>query len=139
MTTPSPLPLPLPQLHHATLTVADPEASARFYQALFGPAEVAARQGPGWSRKRLLWPNGLMLGFTRHEGTQAGSRFDCTRIGLDHVGLACGSAAEVHRWARRFDDLGIEHGPVEETAYAVVVTGRDPDGQPVELYWPRSS
>jgi catechol 2,3-dioxygenase-like lactoylglutathione lyase family enzyme len=131
------MPVPLPRLHHATLTVRDPERSADFYQRLFGPAQVVRREGPTWVRLRLLWPNGLMLGFTRHATTADGDRFDPARPGLDHVGLSCGSADEVHQWAARFDELGRERGPVEETPYAVVVTGRDPDGLPVELYWSR--
>jgi catechol 2,3-dioxygenase-like lactoylglutathione lyase family enzyme len=39
----------LPAVHHVTLTVTDPQRSARFHQRLFGPAEVVARQGDGWS------------------------------------------------------------------------------------------
>lgn len=130
-------PPPLPRLHHATLTVPDPERSADFYQRLFGPAQVVRREGPTWVRLRLLWPNGLMLGFTRHATTSAGEPFDPARAGLDHVGLGCASEQEVRNWAARFDELGVRRGPVEDTLYAVVVTGRDPDGLPVELYWPR--
>jgi catechol 2,3-dioxygenase-like lactoylglutathione lyase family enzyme len=127
----------LPTLHHVTLTVTDPEASATFYQDLLGPAEAAHRQGPDWVRLRLLWPNGLMIGFTRHDGTAETDRFDHRRVGLDHAGLQCADEADIDHWVRVMDDLGIPHGPVEHPAYAVVVTGRDPDGIPIEFYWPR--
>ncbi len=126
----------LPVLHHVTLTVVDPQASADFYQSLFGPAEVVQRQGPTWTRQRLLWSNGLMLGMTAHATTVTES-FDPARVGLDHVGFGCASEADVRGWAARMDELGIEHGPMEDTPYAVVVTGRDPDNIPIEFYWMR--
>ena len=128
---------PLPTIHHLTLTVADPQASAEFYQGLLGVADVVQRTGPDWTRLRLLWPNGLMLGLTRHNGTLPHDRFEHRRIGLDHAGLACAAEEDVHEWARIMDERGIAHGPIEVEAYGVVVTGRDPDGIPVEFYWPR--
>ena len=127
----------LPTIHHLTLTVTDPEASAAFYQALLGPADVARRTGADWLRLRLLWPNGLMLGFTRHDGSLGTDAFDHRRVGLDHAGFACADEADVLEWVSIMDDLGVQHGPVEEAAYALVVTGRDPDGIPIEFYWPR--
>jgi len=125
----------LPFVHHVTLTVSDVRRSADFYQSLFGPADVADRQGPGWNRLRLLWPNGLMIGVTRFDADA--DRFDPSRVGLDHVGFGVESADAVYGWVRRMDELGIEHGPVEDVPHAVVVTGRDPDGIPIEFYWPR--
>lgn len=126
----------LPVLHHVTITVTDPQASAQFYQRLFGAAEVIERQGPTWTRLRLLWPGGLMLGMTKH-ATTVGEPFDPARVGLDHVGFGCASEAALRGWVARMDELGIAHGPVEDTPYALVVTGRDPDGIPIEFYWMR--
>lgn len=123
-----------PTIHHVTLTVTDIARSADFYQGLFGPAEVASRQGPGWNRLRMLWPNGLMIGVTRFDGPGS-DRFDPARVGLDHIGFGCQTEREVRDWAAVMDDRGIPHGPIEEVPYAVVVTGRDPDNIPVEFYW----
>lgn len=123
-----------PFLHHITLTVSDLARSADFYQRLFGPADVVTREGPGWQRRRLLWPGGLMIGVTVFEDG-ANDPFDPSRIGMDHVGFGVGSEQDVHGWVRTMDDLGIEHGPVEDTPHALVVTGRDPDGIPIEFYW----
>jgi catechol 2,3-dioxygenase-like lactoylglutathione lyase family enzyme len=123
-----------PFLHHITLTVSGLARSAEFYQRLFGPADVAAREGPGWQRRRLLWPGGLMIGVTVFDDGDADG-FDPSRIGMDHVGFGVDSAEDVRGWVRRMDDLGIEHGPVEDTPHALVVTGRDPDGIPIEFYW----
>ncbi len=102
----------MPFVHHVTLTVAEVQRSAEFYQRLFGPADVAHREGPGWTRQRLLWPNGLMLGVTQFDDEDDG--FDPARVGLDHVGFGVGSADAVYGWVERMDDLGIEHGPVED-------------------------
>lgn len=128
----------MPVVHHLTYTVTDPLRSARFYQTLFGPGDAADRQGQGWTRIRVRWPVGLMIGFTRHESTPASESFDPARIGMDHAGFGCADEQEVRDWAARFDELGIPHGPIEETPYAVVVTGRDPDDIPIEFYWARS-
>jgi catechol 2,3-dioxygenase-like lactoylglutathione lyase family enzyme len=127
----------LPHLHHLTLTVTDPQRSAQFYQRLFGPGEVVHRTGPGWTRVRVQWPGGLMMGFTRHDDQDA-AEFDHRRIGLDHAGFGCRDEDQVRAWASRLDELGVPRGPVEDAPYAVVVTGRDPDAIPVEFYWPRS-
>lgn len=127
-----------PRVHHVTLTVTDPDASARWYRALLGEAEVTLREGLGFRRVRLRWPNGFVLGLTRHDGTGADDAFDALRVGLDHLGILCDSEEEVRAWARRMDDLGVAHGPVEEAAYAWAVTARDPDGIAVELFCPRS-
>lgn len=122
----------LPVVHHVTLTVTDAERSAEFYQELFGPAEVVRRSGDGWVRVRLRWPNGLMLGMTTFDSTTGA--FDPARVGLDHVGFGVNDEAAVHEWVARMDRLGIPHGPVADVPYALVVTGRDPDGLPIEFY-----
>lgn len=77
-------------VHHLTLTV---------------------RDGDGWTRVRRQWPNGLVIGVTRHDTT---------------------GAAEV------MDREGITRGPVETAPYGWAVTGRDPDGIPVEFFCSRS-
>ena len=124
-------------LHHLTLTVTDVAASARWYQDLLGPAEAIRRQGPTWERVRLQWPNGMVIGLTTHVTTPSDDRFDETRVGLDHVGLACPTEADVRDWAARLDQLELEHGPVEDVPYGWAVTTRDPDGVAVEFFCPR--
>lgn len=121
-------------VHHLTLSVRDPEASALWYQRLLGPAEVFRRVGEGWTRVRMQWPNALVIGLTRHDATGAADRFDHARVGLDHVGLGCTSEADVREWAEFMDREGIAHGPVEEAPYGWAVTTRDPDGIPVEFF-----
>jgi glyoxylase I family protein len=125
----------VPLVHHVTLTVTDPERSAQWYEALLGPAAVVRREGPTWVRVRLQWPTGLIIGLTRHEGkADPADRFDHTRVGLDHVGLDCGSEAEVRAWLARLDELGVGHGPLEDVPYGWAVTARDPDDIPIEFF-----
>lgn len=125
-----------PMIHHITLTVSDLNRSAGWYQALLGPASIVERTGPTWTRVRMQWPTGLVIGVTAHDGTQG--QFDEVRIGLDHVGLACSSEAEVRDWSDRLDGLGFEHGPLEEATYGWAVTARDPDGIAIEFFCPRA-
>jgi catechol 2,3-dioxygenase-like lactoylglutathione lyase family enzyme len=123
----------VPTVHHLTLTVADPARSAAWYQALLGEATVVERRGAGWSRLRMSWPGGLVIGVAAHDGAPGGG-FDHRRPGLDHVGLGCASEAEVREWAARAGALGLVTGPVEDVPYGWAVTVRDPDGIPVEFF-----
>lgn len=125
-------------IHHLTLSVTDVERSAAWYQELLGPAEVTTREGPGWVRRRMAWPTGIVIGVTRHEATADGDVFAHARVGLDHVGLACSTEADVRDWAARLDQLGFEHGPVEDVPYGWAVTARDPDNIPVEFFCSRT-
>lgn len=125
-------------VHHVTLTVTDVQRSAVWYQRVLGPAAVVERQGQSWQRIRMQWPWGLVIGVTRHDSTAAAT-FDCTRPGLDHLGLSCRSEADVRDWVDRLDEIGVEHGPLETAAYGWAVTARDPDGIPIEFFSPRPS
>jgi glyoxylase I family protein len=122
-------------VHHVTLTVTDVDSSAQWYQRLLGPATVVERRGPSWRRIRLQWPWGLVIGVTCHDSTMESS-FDCTRVGLDHLGLACADEAEVRWWLAHVDELGVEHGPLETPSYGWAVTARDPDGIAIEFFSP---
>jgi uncharacterized protein (TIGR00725 family) len=128
---------PAPPVHHLTLSVTDIERSAAWYQALLGPAQIVRRTGPGWERVRMQWPGELVIGVTAHAATSRDDRFDHLRPGLDHVGLSCTDEAQVRAWARRFDRMGASRGPVEDVPYGWAVTGRDPDGIPVEFFAPK--
>lgn len=129
-----PAALAVPAVHHVTLTVTDVERSAAWYQALLGPAREIRRSAPDWERIRLDWPGGLVIGVTAHRRTDRADRFDHQRVGLDHVGLACGDEAGVRAWAERLDSIGAPRGPVEHLPYGWAVTGRDPDSIPVEFF-----
>lgn len=121
-------------IHHITLTVSDVSASVDWYQQLLGEAQVIEREGDGWKRIRLNWPDGLVLSFTRHDASRAGEKFDHLRIGLDHIGLGCADEAEVRGWFDKLASLGFRHGPLEDAPYGWAVTARDPDNIAVEFF-----
>lgn len=127
-----------PLIHHVTLTVTDVARSAEWYQRLLGPAASVERQGPSWERLRMQWPSGLVIGVTRHDTTGDGA-FDCTAVGLDHLGLGCSSADEVRAWKDRLEELDMDHGLLEEVAYGWAVTARDPDGIAIEFFCPAAA
>lgn len=126
-------------VHHITLSVTDVTASAWWYQRLLGPANVIRRQGPDWERIRMDWPNGLVIGVTRHVATPEADAFSPLRVGLDHISLACPTEADVRSWATRLDELGMLRGPVEDMPYGWAVTARDPDGIAVEFFCDRTT
>ena len=123
-----------PLVHHLTLCVTDVERSARWYQQLLGEATVVDRTGPDFRRKRMAWPNGLIIGVTEFPHAPDVNRFTHLNAGLDHVGLGCSSEEEVRQWAKRIDELGFDRGPVEEAPYGWAVTARDPDNIPIEFF-----
>ena len=121
-------------VHHVTLSVTDAARSAEWYQRLLGEARIIHREGPGWIRIRMQWPDSLVIGVTQHEATTGVDRFDHVRVGLDHIGIGCPGEADVRAWADRMDALGIDRGPVEDVTYGWAVTARDPDGIPIEFF-----
>lgn len=121
-------------IHHLTLTVNDAERSATWYQALFGEATEVRREGTGWKRIRMAWPNDLIIGVVQFDEAPQQQKFSHLNVGLDHIGLACDSEAEIHEWIKRLDELGFEHGPFEDAVYGWVVTARDPDNIPIEFF-----
>lgn len=126
-----------PRIHHVTLTVVDTARSADWYQRLLGEAQVVEREGPTWRRVRMQWTSGLVIGVTTHDATGS-ERFDETRVGVDHLGLGCADEADVRAWHRRLEELGFEHGPLEDVPYGWAVTARDPDGIAVEFFCAKS-
>ena len=121
-------------IHHVTLSVTDVTVSAVWYQSVLGQAQVVRREGPDWERIRMAWPNGIVIGVTRHDRTGRDDAFDHARVGLDHVGLGCPTEQDVRAWAAHLDALGVTHGPVEVVPYGWTVTARDPDGIAVEFF-----
>ncbi|MGH3731797.1 MAG: VOC family protein [Acidimicrobiales bacterium] len=128
-----------PKIHHITLTVSNVEQSSRWYQELLGDALVVEGEGPGWKRRLMMWPSGLVIGVTEYDAAPATSSFSHTNLGLDHVSLACASEAEVGQWFEKLETLGFSHGPLEDAPYGSTVTARDPDNIPLEFFCSKSS
>jgi catechol 2,3-dioxygenase-like lactoylglutathione lyase family enzyme len=58
------------------------------------------------------------------------------RVGLDHVSFGVADRAELEKWARRLDELGIAHGHIRDAGYGSALSFRDPDGIALELFAP---
>lgn len=121
---------------HVTITVTDVDASRAWYERVLGLEVVAERTAESWHRVVLASPSGFRLGLTTHTATALDDRFDETRVGLDHLSIACADAAEVAAWAEHFEDVDVVHGEVVDAGYATVLVARDPDGIPVEFFAP---
>ena len=133
--------------HHFAPTVSDVEASARWYERVFGMTRVPVTfphhggEVGGYAVVLVEPRSGIMLGLHHHDGN-SGQPFDERRTGLDHMSLAVARRADLDAWAGWLDSLGVENSGVVDTdnpvPYSVVVF-RDPDNIQLELiYMPRN-
>ena len=58
------------------------------------------------------------------------------RVGLDHVTFGCADRDELETWARRLEELGIEHDGIKDASYGSGISFRDPDGIALEFFAP---
>jgi len=129
--------------HHFAPTVSDVEASAQWYERVFGMTRVPvtfphhdAERG-GYAVVLAEPRSGIVLGLHHHDAN-LGQAFDERRTGLDHMSFAVASRADLDAWARWLDSLGVENSGVVDTGdpipYSVVVF-RDPDHIQLELIY----
>jgi glyoxylase I family protein len=55
------------------------------------------------------------------------------------VAFGVADRAELEKWTRRLDELGIEHSEIEDARYGSDVSLRDPDGIALEFFAPPGS
>ncbi len=126
-----------PPLTHVALTVRDLSASVPWYEALFGAGPVIDEDtDPDFHHTVYMIGNSTLFGLHQHEQGAPDERFSEFRVGLDHVSFGCENRAELENWARRLDELGIEHGEIKDAAYGSGVSFRDPDGIALEFFAP---
>jgi glyoxylase I family protein len=128
-----------PPLTHVALTVRDLSVSVPWYEALL-QAKPALDEDtdPDFHHTVYLIGNGNLLGLHQHGTPAPDEQFSEFRVGLDHVSFGCADRAELERWARRLDELGIEHGGIKDAGYGSGVSFRDPDGIALEFFAPPS-
>jgi len=125
-----------PPLTHVALTVRDLSVSVPWYEALLGSKPVLDEDAdPDFHHTVYLLGNTL-LGLHQHTRPAPDETFDEHRVGLDHVSFGCANRGELESWARRLDDLGIQHGGVKDRPYGSGVSFRDPDGIALEFFAP---
>ena len=125
-----------PALTHVALTVRDLSVSVPWYEALLGSKPVLDEDAdPDFHHTVYLLGNTL-LGLHQDAKSAPDEKFDEHRVGLDHVSFGCANHSELESWARRLDELGIEHGGVKDRPYGSGVSFRDPDGIALEFFAP---
>lgn len=127
-----------PSIAHVALTVTDLAASAAWYELLLGVPPVLNEDAGGFWHTVYPLAGGTLLGLHAHPETDPEDRFDANRVGLDHVGFACGNREELQVWQSRLDELGIAHGGIVDAGYGSGLSFKDPDGNALEFFAPPS-
>jgi glyoxylase I family protein len=124
---------------HVALTVRDMEASAEWYQRVFGWTVYARLEGAPAASPRILLLDAktfFVVGLCQYpDGAAEG--FDHRRAGLDHFAFAVADEAALDEWAAHLDGLGVAHSPVREFGNSRFLTFEDPDGIQFELWLQR--
>ena len=128
-----------PPLAHVAITVRDLSVSVPWYEALLDAKPALDEDtDPDFHHTVYLIGNGNLIGLHQHGTPAPDEKFTEFRVGLDHVSFGCADRAELERWARRLDELGIEHGGIKDASYGSGVSFRDPDGIALEFFAPPS-
>lgn len=126
-----------PPLTHVAVTVRDLSVSVPWYQALFGVEPVLDEDtDPDFHHTVYLLGNGTLFGVHQHGTAAPDQPFSEYNVGLDHIAFGCANRAELEEWARRLEELGIEHGGIKDASYGSGVSFRDPDGITLEFFAP---
>ena len=124
-----------PPITHVALTVRDLSVSVPWYRALFDADPVIDEDtDPHMHHTVYLLGGGTLLGLHQHEHGAPDERFSEFRVGLDHVSFGCETRADLEKWSRRLDELGIEHGDIKDASYGSGLSFRDPDGIALEFF-----
>jgi glyoxylase I family protein len=126
-----------PPLTHVALTVRDLSVSVPWYEALLDAKPVLDEDtDPDFHHTVYLLADNTLLGLHQHARPALDERFSEFRVGLDHVAFGCADRAELEKWARRLDELGIAHGQIKDANYGSGLSFRDPDGIALEFFAP---
>src|SRR5919205_2150973 len=118
-----------PPLTHVALTVRDLSASVPWYEALLDAKPVLDEDtDPDFHHTVYLLGDGTLLGLHQHGRPAPEGDFSEFRVGLDHVAFGVADRAELEKWARRLDELGIAHGEIKDASYGPGPGLPDPGG-----------
>jgi glyoxylase I family protein len=121
---------------HVALTVRDMDASAEWYQRLFGWVVLRrfAAGEAGTPRVLLYDPaSGFALAVCQPEDGP-GDRFDHRGTGLDHLAFSVANDGELNGWLAHLDENGVAHSPVRDVGLGKFISFEDPDGIQFELW-----
>jgi glyoxylase I family protein len=118
---------------HVSLTVTELAVSVEWYQRVLGLVRMMEEEHPGGDALVLCTPDlQVIVALHRHDLNE-GEQFEERRTGLDHVSFNVPNRAALEAWIARFDELGVEHGGIEEAPYGALVAFRDPDNIQLEM------
>jgi catechol 2,3-dioxygenase-like lactoylglutathione lyase family enzyme len=131
-------------LHHVAITVQDFERSLPWYAAVFGITyrqDVPHEGGVG----KLMTDDSWQLALVLHEHTKTPpGAFDERVVGLDHIGFAVGTRADLLEWQRHLAENGVTpaaaadapltQAPIADEPYGAILVFRDPDNIQLELF-----
>jgi glyoxylase I family protein len=138
--------IPVGEIHHLRLTVTDVQRSREFYTGLLG-FEVAVDSPPpddpsAAEAYKVLFGGVVMIRGNLLLGLRpvapADDRFDCDKVGLDHLSFGVASHEDLEHAVRLFDEHGVTHGGITPLAsFGIeVLSFEDPDGIQLELTAP---
>ena len=119
-------------INHVALTVRDLDVSQQFYCGLLDFILVL---DIGHGRVCLHRQSGFSLALLRPDGA-SGEAFSALRTGLDHLGLAAGSRAEIVEWEQRLQAAAVPCSPIQDLPFGHHLNFTDPDGIALELQAP---
>ena len=126
-----------PPLTHVALTVRDLSVSVPWYEALLDAEPVIDEDtDPDMHHTVYLLGNGTLLGLHQHGTAAPKGQFSEYRVGLDHLAFGCADRGELEKWARRLDELSIDHGDIKDAPYGSGLSFRDPDNIALEFFAP---
>jgi glyoxylase I family protein len=91
----------------------------------------------GYARIYLHNPSGFSIALMQHADGRGG-RFTELTTGLDHLGFAAESLAELQEWEERLRAAGVEFTPIREAEFGHHLNFRDPDGIALEFTVPNA-
>jgi glyoxylase I family protein len=129
--------------HHFSPTVSDVEASAQWYERVFGMSRLPVTfphygaEDEGYAVLLIDPRSGITIGLHHHEDN-AGEPFQESRTGLDHIAFSVAGHDDLDAWASWLGQVDVENSGVidvtEPIPYSVVVF-RDPDNIQLELFY----
>ena len=125
-----------PGINHVAITVRDLSVSVPWYEALLDakPALDEDTEKGYHHTVYLVGESGQLFGLHQHATPAPAGDFSEFRVGLDHVSFGVADRSELEKWASRLDELGIEHGEIEDASYGSDLSFRDPDGIALEFF-----
>ena len=126
-------PVPVDGVHHVTFAVVDLDESSRWWERVFGATrrpelDHASPEGAVYAHVVLVPGLGAPVQLRLDPAAARAT------AGADVVSLAVPTERDLHDWARRFDDLGVEHSPVLRGFSGWLMVARGPDGASIRLY-----